>query len=108
MEETMKDLQQKHLERIKLSQKICYQNQRKVELDLLLRKFNVKNIREVELKAANERVREKSEHWQSLLAEIEANLNACDEIKESHDQNLENYHLIMNALDPEAFKLKTQ
>ena len=63
MEETMKDLQSKHLERIKLSQKICYQNQRKIELDLLLRKYNVKNIREIELKAANERIHEKSENW---------------------------------------------
>ena len=85
-----------------------YQNKRKIELDLLLKKYNVKNIREIELKAANERIQEKSDNWQILIAEIEQNMNACDEIKGQHAQNLENYFLIMNALDPEAFKLKTQ
>ena len=58
-----------------------YQNKRKIELDLLLKKYNVKNIREIELKAANERIQEKSDNWQTLIAEIEQNMNACDEIK---------------------------
>ena len=59
-----------------------------MELDVLLRKYNVKYIRETELIAANERIQEKSENWKTLLAEIEKYLNACDEIKGQHDQNL--------------------